>query len=62
MNLCASPLVRKNLMNLCASPSVLRPLNIQAASKAVTSIKAAVELLTPHHYGRPVKACPITST
>jgi plasmid stabilization system protein ParE len=33
----------------------LRPLNVAAANRAVSAIKAAVNLLTPHHYGKPVE-------
>ena len=36
----------------------LRPLDLEAANKAVTAIKAAVNLLTPHHYGKPVEDLP----
>jgi plasmid stabilization system protein ParE len=36
----------------------LRPLNIEAGNKAVTAIKAAVKLLTPHHYGKPAEGLP----
>jgi len=36
----------------------LRPLNVEAAHKAVSAIKGAVNLLVPHHYGKPVEDLP----
>lgn len=42
----------QRLRELCI-PSISRP-----PIKAVTAIKAAVNLLTPHHYGKPVDDLP----
>ncbi|GFO54159.1 hypothetical protein GMSM_11660 [Geomonas sp. Red276] len=46
------------LLDLQRLREFLIPLNTEAAKKAIAAIKAAVRLLTPYPYGKPVEDLP----